>query len=372
MIIDGKALYELYKDKFKNNGDVGNGEGGSAPTGGAGWSIPLSDELMESIKNSASNSLNSDKSAAGITSVDGDISDPDEGDVPTVPDAEEDKAETETETETELDPDAKEDAEREANRKDWEQKLLEAAQSIYDRKDFEYDPEKDELYKSYAGAYSRAGEMAMRDTVGKSAALTGGYGNSYAQTAGQQVYGKYMDELSDKIPELWQAAYDRYDSETDSMYDKLSMAAQMVDFYGEDKDKTGDEVTVEDAPGDDDENTDETTFSRYEYAGTDSDGVSTFYKDGKKYTYQFGINPYTNTINPDAKGEDGRVDRDKVFSNGYQPNNVDGKKLTAVEGMEAIVNGVKQKVWVDTDGQWWVWDGTKNEYEKVDKDDIES
>ena len=54
--------------------------------------------------------------------------------------------------------------------------------------------------------------------MGKAAALTGGYGNTYAQTAGQQSYEAYMQQLGSVIPELYDRAYDRYTAEGEALY----------------------------------------------------------------------------------------------------------------------------------------------------------
>ena len=100
------------------------------------------------------------------------------------------------------------------------------------------------------------------------------------------------------------------------------------------------------------------------YSGVNSDGKSVFYRDGKEYTFEKGINPYTGTKNADAKNG--------TFSNGYQPDNVGGKKLSK-SGYTATVNGVTQNVWQTTEytrrgdkTHYWVWDGTKNAYEEVE------
>ena len=63
----------------------------------------------------------------------------------------------------------------------------------------------------------------MEDTQGKAAALTGGYGSSYGQTAGQQVYNSYMNDLNSKIPELEQLAYQRYQQEGQDLYNLASL-----------------------------------------------------------------------------------------------------------------------------------------------------
>ena len=84
-------------------------------------------------------------------------------------------------------------------------------QNITDRKPFQYDVNGDALYQQYKDRYTQRGRQAMQDTMGQAAALTGGYGNTYAQNAGQQAYGAYMQGLTDKIPELYQLALEKYD-----------------------------------------------------------------------------------------------------------------------------------------------------------------
>ena len=53
--------------------------------------------------------------------------------------------------------------------------------AITGRPAFSYDPASDPVYNSYAQSYQRRGRLAMRNTMGQAAALTGGYGSSYAQ-----------------------------------------------------------------------------------------------------------------------------------------------------------------------------------------------
>ena len=59
--------------------------------------------------------------------------------------------------------------------------------------------------------------------MGQAAALTGGYGNTYAQNVGQQAYGAYMQGLTDKIPELYQLALDKYDRDATLEKEKYSV-----------------------------------------------------------------------------------------------------------------------------------------------------
>lgn len=107
--------------------------------------------------------------------------------------------------------------------------------SLYDqvtgREKFSYDMNTDLLYQQYKDMYTKAGQKAMQDTLGQATALTGGYDNSYAQMAAQQTYQDYLGSLNDKVPELYQMAYDRYQQEGDDLYQKFSMAS---DMYGKD------------------------------------------------------------------------------------------------------------------------------------------
>lgn len=98
-------------------------------------------------------------------------------------------------------------------------------QQLQERPKFNYDAASDPLYQQYKQMYMRQGNQAMGDTVGKVAAMTGGYGNSYAQTAGQQIYQQYLDQLNDRVPELYNAAYNRYAQEGADLRDAYSMAA---------------------------------------------------------------------------------------------------------------------------------------------------
>ena len=92
-----------------------------------------------------------------------------------------------------------------------------AMNAILNRKGFSYDLNGDALYQQYKDNYITQGKQAMMDAAGQAAAMTGGYGNSYAQTVGQQTYQGYLQGLNDKIPELYQLALDRYNSEGDRL-----------------------------------------------------------------------------------------------------------------------------------------------------------
>lgn len=89
--------------------------------------------------------------------------------------------------------------------------------------DFKYDMNTDALYQQYKDQYQALGRTAMADTVGQASALTGGYGNSYAVTAGNQAYQSYLMQLNDKVPQLYQLAMDTYDRKLNNMYNQYNM-----------------------------------------------------------------------------------------------------------------------------------------------------
>ena len=109
-----------------------------------------------------------------------------------------------------------------------------AMDKINNREKFSYDLNGDVLYKQYKDKYIQQGKMAMQDTMGQAAALTGGYGNSNAIAAGNQAYQASLSNLNDIIPELQQMAYDRYNQEGQDLLNQYSMAKGVYDTkYGE-------------------------------------------------------------------------------------------------------------------------------------------
>ena len=329
----------------------------------------------------------------------------------------------------------------------WQSQLNDVMDKILNREKFSYDVNGDALYQQYKDKYIQQGKMAMQDTMGQAAAMTGGYGNSYAASVGNQAYQASLQNLNDIVPELYQMAYDRYNQEGQDLlnhyglitdrentdygryrdtvsdfnterdylagrYDSersfdYSKYTDQRDFtyqdYSDDKsyaynnhrDKISDNqwaaqfeeamrqynaslteqqrqydttmaynkeqaskvttggggVDYNNGGGSDNE------FHKATYSRTDDKGNSVFYINGKEQTFAKGVNPYTGTTNKDTKNG--------TFSNGYQPNNVNGQKLSK-SGITDVVNGVTQNVWKTPDGAKWIWDGTQNKYLKYE------
>ena len=123
----------------------------------------------------------------------------------------------------------------------WQAQLNDVIGKIMNREKFTYDLNGDALYQQYKDQYTNQGKMAMMDTMGQAAAMTGGYGNSYAQSVGQQVYQGYMQELNSKIPELYQLALNKYQMEGDELYNQYSLlGTQEQQDYGRYRDTVSD------------------------------------------------------------------------------------------------------------------------------------
>ena len=111
-----------------------------------------------------------------------------------------------------------------------DQDRLDKAKADYlNREAFSCDPTGDGLFGQYRDQYMTGGRMAMEDTMGKAAALTGGYGNSYAQAVGQQAYQSYMQQLGEMVPELYQLAYEKYQKAGQDLKDRYGLLQEERD-----------------------------------------------------------------------------------------------------------------------------------------------
>ncbi len=123
----------------------------------------------------------------------------------------------------------------------FEDQLSAITDKILNREQFSYDVNADPLYQNYKDQYIQQGKLAMKDTMGQAAALTGGYGSTYGQQVGQQAYDAYLQNLSAAIPELYGMAYDKYQAEGDDLQDQASLiGAQRDTEYNRYRDELGD------------------------------------------------------------------------------------------------------------------------------------
>lgn len=100
---------------------------------------------------------------------------------------------------------------------------------LLNRDTFSYDHTQDPLFAQYQQQYLREGERAMQDTLGEMSARTGGLASSWAQTAAQQQQNYYASQVADKIPELYQLAYQMYLNDIDQQVTDLGLMQNMSD-----------------------------------------------------------------------------------------------------------------------------------------------
>ncbi len=94
---------------------------------------------------------------------------------------------------------------------------------IMNREDFKYDMESDMLFQNYLDSSMADGKMAMQHTMGQAAALTGGYGSTYATSAANQAYNAYIQDAYDNLPEYYNLALEAYNMEGQEMYNQYAM-----------------------------------------------------------------------------------------------------------------------------------------------------
>ena len=76
--------------------------------------------------------------------------------------------------------------------------------------EWNYDPNTDPVWQALQKQYRREGQRATEDTLGRYAAMTGGMPSTAAVSAAQQAGNYYAAQLSDRLPQVYQDAYNRY------------------------------------------------------------------------------------------------------------------------------------------------------------------
>ena len=177
----------------------------------------------------------------------------------------------------------------------WQTQINDTINKITNRDKFSYDVNGDALYQQYKDKYIQQGKLAMADTMGQAAALTGGYGNSYAAAVGNQAYQAQINNLNDIVPELYQMAYDRYNQETQDLYNQYSLYADRDNAdYGKYRDTVSDwqsDRSYLSNRYDSDRN-----FGYNSHMASEAAAQSQFNAD-RDYAYQQYINDYNNAYN---------------------------------------------------------------------------
>lgn len=114
----------------------------------------------------------------------------------------------------------------------YDAQIDELLNKLLNREPFEYNEELDPLYQQYKDMYTKQGQLAMEDTMGQAAALTGGYSSTYSQAVGQQMYNAYLNKVQEMLPEFYDRAYGQYQDEGTNLKNLYSMYIDrdQVDF----------------------------------------------------------------------------------------------------------------------------------------------
>lgn len=120
----------------------------------------------------------------------------------------------------------------------YEDELEELYSSLKNLK-FDYDYSKDPAYQAYKKVYDNQGELAYDRALAQSSLKTGGIANSHAYSAATQAMNHYNSMLAAKIPELYEAAYQKhYNDKKDLIRDAYEIIENLESRdYSRHKDK---------------------------------------------------------------------------------------------------------------------------------------
>lgn len=109
--------------------------------------------------------------------------------------------------------------------------IEDALYEILNRSPFSYNPDKDVAYQAYRDQYTREAEDALRRVLNdNNTSVTGASGAVLSEAMAMR--DQALAKLTDKIPELVGAAYDRYNDETQRLYDNLDELSKLAgDYY---------------------------------------------------------------------------------------------------------------------------------------------
>ena len=196
----------------------------------------------------------------------------------------------------------------------WQAQLDDTINKILNREKFSYDLNGDALYQQYKDKYIKQGKMAMGDAIGQASAMTGGYGNSYAQSVGQQAYQAQLENLNDIVPELYQMAYDKYNQEGQNLYNQYSMLGDRENMdYGRYRDTVSDWLTERDYLTDRYDS--ERTFDYGKYAADRTFSYGQ-YSDDRNLAYSEHRNAITDAL--DREKIEYQKERDRIADEQWQ------------------------------------------------------
>ena len=104
-----------------------------------------------------------------------------------------------------------------------QQKINSIVEEYENMDPFSYDFATDPMFQNMLASYQQMGQSAMKDSIAQSSALTGGYANSWAQTAGQQSYNRHIQDAFNNLPSYYQMALETYRQEGQKLLDMYGL-----------------------------------------------------------------------------------------------------------------------------------------------------
>lgn len=105
-----------------------------------------------------------------------------------------------------------------------------ALNAMLNRKPFSYDVENDIVYQSYKKQYEREAEHALRRILNdNNTSVTGASGAVLSEAMAAQ--NAQLEKITDKIPELYKDAYERYNKDGETMYKNFDAINKIADNY---------------------------------------------------------------------------------------------------------------------------------------------
>ena len=130
--------------------------------------------------------------------------------------------------------------------------------------EFKYDFASDPLWNSISDTYQRNAMLGMKSAMGEATGLTGGYGSSFSQQAGQQAYQQNIAQMTDVIPQLHDSALNRWQANQNQTLSNIAALQEQRDTeYGRWADEYNMWLTDRDYIYQKVENMSEDEFNRY-------------------------------------------------------------------------------------------------------------
>ena len=111
-----------------------------------------------------------------------------------------------------------------SNQNSWTKRINTNIKRLQNMGDF--DPRKSAYYQnayhSLRQVYQKAGQQDMKAALTAAAANTGGYGNSYGATAGNEALQARLSELAAKVPGIYQAAEGEFTNRKNNLANVIS------------------------------------------------------------------------------------------------------------------------------------------------------